>query len=899
MTALTEVFVPVRPDTRDFGPDLTRRLRKIDASKPGAAAGRSFGTGFSSSLKGVLAGASALFVVDKVRDFFTSTIAEAREAQKVGALTAQVIKTTGGVANVSAGQVESLATALSNKAGVDDELIQSGANLLLTFKNVRNEAGRGAKIFDRATAAALDLSAAGFGDMTSTSKILGKALNDPIRGLTALGRAGVTFTQQQKDQIKAMVESGDVLSAQKIILGEVESQVGGAAAASATAGEKISVTWNNLKESAGKLLLPVLDKLFGVLGTGISWLTTTGVPGFMKFAKAVGEKVGPVLSEIGEFIRNDVVPALKEFGGWIAGSVVPAVQDLATWIGQNLLPTIMDFGVWVRDNILPVLKDLALWIGDKVSVVFKTWTTFIAENIGWLKPMAGIILGIVAAVKVWTAAQWLLNAALAANPIGLIAVALGALVTALMYAWQNSETFRNIVTGVWTAVRDAVVGAWNWMRDNVFVPFREILKAVWERAVEMKDIVVAAWDAISAKVSAAWEGMKAVVQTGVRTIVDIFLGFVEMIITGADKAFGWIPGIGDDLGNAANDFVNFRDDVNASLGGVKDKKVTVSVDGRRTISSDFASGGPVFGPGTGTSDSIPANLSNGEHVFTADEVKAFGGHGEILRLRKAIRSGVASFAKGGPVGMDVVTKMSAASVAGLATDFIDSSAKLFVEQTKALLAKRFAALPKGPGGTPDVSGKFAFPLPRGSYRVGQGPAGHGYPAQDFPAPTGTPVFAPFAGQMTGRYIGNRSYGRFATVTAGALQFLVAHLSALVGSNRLVKMGEMIGRVGSVGNSSGPHAHVEFKLAGRGQDPRRFLKYDSGGYLPPGIHTVANGTGGVERVLDRQETKDYERGRRGGDFHYHAHLNTTLDEQMREMDRHVRYAQLAHQRVTEG
>ena len=122
------------------------------------------------------------------------------------------------------------------------------------YDPVSNEAGDGAQVFDRATAAAADLSAAGFGSMDGAAKMLGKALNDPEAGLTALGRAGVTFTDQQKEQIKTLVESGDTLGAQKIILGEVESQVGGTAAASATAGEKISVAFGNFFISVAKAL---------------------------------------------------------------------------------------------------------------------------------------------------------------------------------------------------------------------------------------------------------------------------------------------------------------------------------------------------------------------------------------------------------------------------------------------------------------------------------------------------------------------------------------------------------------------------------------------------------------------------------------------------------------------
>ena len=120
---------------------------------------------------------------------------------QVAAQTQAVLKSTGGSANVTAGDVDVLATSLSRLSGVDDEAIASAENLILTFKNVRNEVGEGNAIFDRATLAALDLSkAAGgaFGDLPTTAKQLAKALNDPVKGMTALGRAGVTFTASRR-----------------------------------------------------------------------------------------------------------------------------------------------------------------------------------------------------------------------------------------------------------------------------------------------------------------------------------------------------------------------------------------------------------------------------------------------------------------------------------------------------------------------------------------------------------------------------------------------------------------------------------------------------------------------------------------------------------------------------
>lgn len=204
-----------------------------------------------------------------------TSISEFRESQKVAATTAAIIKSTGGVANVSAKGIDKLSNAISRKTGIDDEAIATGSNLLLTFKNVQNQVGKGNNIFDQATAAAVDLSAAGFGSIDSASVMLGKALNDPLKGLTALGRAGVTFTADQQKTIKALIATGtqsDRLTAQQKILKEVQSQVGGTAAAQATSTDKMKVALGNLAETAGGVLVPALDKAARALTVGITFL---------------------------------------------------------------------------------------------------------------------------------------------------------------------------------------------------------------------------------------------------------------------------------------------------------------------------------------------------------------------------------------------------------------------------------------------------------------------------------------------------------------------------------------------------------------------------------------------------------------------------------------------------
>jgi hypothetical protein len=151
-------------------------------------------------------------------------------------------------------KVAKLADELSRLTAVDDEVIQQGQTVLATFSQVAESAGQTGGVFERATIAAVDLAATGFGTVESASVMLGKALQDPEKGISALGRAGVTFTESQKELIKSLVDTGEMGKAQAIILGEVEKQVGGTAEATKTESESIRIAFGELQESAGHLI---------------------------------------------------------------------------------------------------------------------------------------------------------------------------------------------------------------------------------------------------------------------------------------------------------------------------------------------------------------------------------------------------------------------------------------------------------------------------------------------------------------------------------------------------------------------------------------------------------------------------------------------------------------------
>jgi hypothetical protein len=171
-------------------------------------------------------------------------------------------------------RVSAYAESLEKTIAVDADVIKATQTKLATFSNLAGTVDEAGGAFDRATAAALDMAAAGFGTAEGNAVQLGKALQDPIKGIAALAKSGVTFTEQEKDKIKALVESGNLLEAQNIILKAVEGQVGGTAAASASSFDKMKFALAGVSDTFGEMLLPVIDELAPKLAAFTAWANT-------------------------------------------------------------------------------------------------------------------------------------------------------------------------------------------------------------------------------------------------------------------------------------------------------------------------------------------------------------------------------------------------------------------------------------------------------------------------------------------------------------------------------------------------------------------------------------------------------------------------------------------------
>lgn len=513
---------------------------------------------------GGLAAAAGAALGGGAVDLVKNSIAEAQDSAKVGQLTASQLKATGAAAWATSDSIGHLAETISNKTGIDDEAVQSSANMLLSFKAVKNAAGEGANIFDRATVSAQDLAATGLTSAEGATKALGKALQDPIKGLGGLSKAGVTFTQSEKDKVKALVESGKQLEAQKMIMGKVESVSGGAAAASATASEKLATMWGNTQEALGTALLPLVDK--AAIGLGkILPIISEKLPVAIEW---LGDKAKPLTDNLGHLVdllfKGDFTGSifgLEEDSPAVAGllKVRDFVKDLPT-SAKNLYSLLFkgDFtgGIFGLEEDSPAVAGLLSArdaIKDMLGFVSRHQTAFgaiatgVLAMVGAFKLYQGVMTLVRVATTIYAGAQGVLNAVMSANPIGIVVLALVGLAAGLVYAYKHSETFRRIVTNAWSSVKNGASSAWNFMRDKVLAPMGRFFTQTIPNATKaMGRGISSVWDGIKAKTSGVWTSVRD-------NVLNPMKNFFTQTIPGAARSMGrGIAGMWDGIKSKAN-----------------------------------------------------------------------------------------------------------------------------------------------------------------------------------------------------------------------------------------------------------------------------------------------------------------------------------------------------------
>lgn len=524
-------------------------------------------------------------------------ISNASAAQGNLAQMDSVLKSTGGAAGMTKDELLKLADAQGSMTKFSKGTNIESENLLLTFTNI------GKNVFPSALSAVNDMSQALGQDTKSSCIQLGKALNDPVKGITALSRVGVSFTSQQKEQIKAMVKAGDAAGAQKIILAELQKEFGGSAeAAGKTFGGQLTILKNSLTS----------------IGTSIM------------------SNVMPYLTDFTTSINNNM-PKIKQTVSDVINAVVPRFEKWISLIGQIVSELFPNFGkqadsvkgkmsafsivfdgitgalTFVRDHITLVETAVVGITGAMTAFKVVTLATKAAQEAhnavllisalraGGLQAASLALNGSKAAEATitgsCTVAQNLLNAAMLANPVGLVIAGIAALVAIFIVLWNKCEGFRDFWKGLWDGIKSAtstvvnalvtfftqtIPEAWNNLKaffaaiptwfSNLWNDVKSIFSSAWNGIKNTVmaivkpfiDGIMILWNAMKSGIETATNGIKNVLQ-GVWTIIKnvVFtpiLLFIDLVTGHSDK-------MKDDLSHIWN---NIKDAASQIWNGIKD-----------------------------------------------------------------------------------------------------------------------------------------------------------------------------------------------------------------------------------------------------------------------------------------------------------------------------------------
>lgn len=189
-------------------------------------------------------------------------VSEGAEAQVVLSQTESLLDRTGAGAYLTAQRMSDLAGEVQGYAGVSDEAVLAGENMLLGFRNVSSQSAVLNDVFQRTVELGADV-ATRTGDVTTAIALLGRAVDDPVAGMNRLRAARIQLTEAEKANITSLQESGDLLGARQALLDAVDSRVGGLAR---TYGDTFTGSVDRAKEKVGEMaealgtsMLPALE----------------------------------------------------------------------------------------------------------------------------------------------------------------------------------------------------------------------------------------------------------------------------------------------------------------------------------------------------------------------------------------------------------------------------------------------------------------------------------------------------------------------------------------------------------------------------------------------------------------------------------------------------------------
>lgn len=241
------------------------------------------------------------------------------------------------------------------------------------------------------------------------------------------------------------------------------------------------------------------------------------------------------LQGIGRTLKVDMLQPIVD-------KLMPYLNKAVAWVTANLpaiTQKVMDIGVKIKDEVVPAVKNVFEWI-QKLSPVIAAVGTAIAglALVGFIQNFKTII----ASTKLWTAAQWLLNAAMSANPIALVVIAIAALVAAFVVLWNKSEAFRNFWIGLWDNVKAVASTAWEAI-TGFFSAAWDTIKAVWDVVLGYFQTLWAGIQTTFSVVSEVLSGFFSAAWNAIKAIWDFVVGYYQGIWNGIKAVFSVVSSV--------------------------------------------------------------------------------------------------------------------------------------------------------------------------------------------------------------------------------------------------------------------------------------------------------------------------------------------------------------------
>jgi phage-related protein len=382
-------------------------------------------------------------------------------------------------------------------------------------------------------------------DTKNAAIMLGKALNDPIGGVSALRRVGVQLNDTQEAQVKKLMATNDIMGAQKIILGELKTEVGGSAEAygKTFAGslEKLKGTFGNLEEAAGGFLanalqpiIPkfqeIVDTIAGIAGgeADLATLTETLTDVFGGFGTVIGQTI--------EFFGNNR-QALEMLAGVLGGvlsiSLIAAAGAMLAFIGVSL----------------PMLA-IGAAIGAIAALIITNWSSIVE----FLQPVLDFFVGLFNTLKSQFDEFTTANAPLFMATWETIKNAIGAGLIIIKNIWDAVwPSLQQVFSGVWNMIKGILTIAWGVVQMIITVGLA-LLTGDWSKAwTGIKTAFEDIWTGIKDFLTGTWESIKGIFKGGLNAIVGMLNGFIDVInkagsVAGVKVAKlpsfdtgGWVP----------------------------------------------------------------------------------------------------------------------------------------------------------------------------------------------------------------------------------------------------------------------------------------------------------------------------------------------------------------------